>query len=88
MGTKGTTSFRIGNQNALHYITIATVGWVDLFTRRKNKDILIKYCQSNKGLEVYGFCIMANHIHLICRAKEGSNLSDILPCRGRDCIKS
>ncbi len=81
MGTKGTTSYRIGDQNALHFITIATVGWVDLFTRRKNKDILIdslKYCQSNKGLEVYGFCIMSNHIHLICKAKESYKLSDIL----------
>jgi len=39
MGTKGTTSYRIGDQNALHYITIATVGWVDLFTRRKNNEL-------------------------------------------------
>lgn len=41
MGTKGTTSYRIGDQNALHYITIATVEWVDIFIRRKNKDIII-----------------------------------------------
>ena len=29
MGTKATTSYKIGNQNALHYITIATVGWLE-----------------------------------------------------------
>lgn len=81
MGTKGTTSYRIGDQNALHYITIATVSWVDIFTRRRNKDIIIEsliYCREKKGLELYGYCIMTNHIHLICRAKEGHQLSDIL----------
>ncbi len=81
MGTKGTTSYRIGDQNALHYITIATVNWIDLFTRLRNKNILIEslqYCRKNKGLELYGYCIMTNHIHLICRAKEGFQLSDIL----------
>jgi REP element-mobilizing transposase RayT len=81
MGTKGTTSYRIGNQNALHYITIATVEWIDLFTRSKNKDIIInslKYCREKKGLEPYAYCIMSNHIHMLCRAKEDFRLSDIL----------
>ncbi len=81
MGTKGTTSYKIGDQNALHFITIATVGWIDFFTRRRNKDIVIdslKYCQSNKGLVVYAYCIMSNHLHLLCSAKEGYLLSDIL----------
>ena len=81
MGTKGTTSYRIGDQNALHFITMVTVYWLDLFTRRRTKDILIEsfeYCKQNKGLELFGYCIMTNHLHLICRAKEGFQLSDIL----------
>lgn len=81
MGTKGTTSYHIGNQNALHYITIATVEWVDIFTRREYKDILVnslRYCRKEKGLGLYGYVIMTNHIHLICKAKEGFELSDIL----------
>ena len=81
MGTKGRTSYKIGDQNTLHFITITTVNWIDLFTRRRNKEIItesLKYCRENKGLELYGYCIMSNHIHLICRAKEGYFLSDIL----------
>lgn len=81
MGTKGTTSYRIYDQNGLNFITITTVYWIDLFTRRRNKDILInslKYCRQKKGLELYGYCIMTNHLHMICCAKEGFSLSDIL----------
>lgn len=81
MGTKGTTSYRIGDQIALHYITIAVVEWLDIFTRRYYKNIIIEslaYCRKEKGLELYAYVIMTNHIHLICRAREGFELSDIL----------
>ncbi|MFT5021048.1 MAG: putative transposase, partial [Polaribacter sp.] len=33
------------------------VGWIDVFTREKYVEILydsIRYCQMNKGLEVFG----------------------------------
>ena len=29
-------------------------------------------------MEVFAYCMMTNHIHLIIRAKEGFNLSDII----------
>lgn len=81
MGKKGTTSYRIGDQNALYFITFSTVGWIDVFTRKIYKDLLIEnldYCRKNKGLEIFGYCVMSNHIHIITRAKEGFSLSDIL----------
>ena len=52
-----------------------------VFTNQRYRDIVIeslKHCQKTKGLELYGFVIMSNHIHLIAMAKEGSRLSDIL----------
>lgn len=79
--SKGTTSYRIGDQNELHYLTFSTVGWVDIFTRKRYKDIVVdslRYCQLSKGLELYSWVLMSNHIHLIARAKEGCRLSDIL----------
>ena len=63
------------------FLTFATVGWVDVFTRKIYKDILIDslaYCQKEKGLELYSYVIMTNHVHLVARAKEGFTLSDIL----------
>ncbi len=79
--SKGFTSYHIGDQNALHYLTFATVNWIDVFTGKKYRDVLIDslaYCRKEKGLELYGYVIMSNHVHLIAKAKEGFGLSDIL----------
>ena len=37
----------------------------------------LKYCIDHKGLIVYGYVIMTNHVHLILRSETG-NLSDTL----------
>lgn len=81
MQLNGTTSYRIQDQQGLYYITFSTIGWVDIFTRKRYKDIIVeslKYCQEKKGLELYGYVLMSNHVHMIVRAKEGYQLSDIL----------
>jgi len=64
-----------------YFVSFATVGWVDVFTRLAYKDILVeslKYCQKEKGLIIYAWCIMSNHVHLIMEARDGYNPSDIL----------
>ncbi len=64
-----------------YYLTLTIEEWVDVFSRPVYKHILIdslNYCIANKGLEVYCWCLMSNHIHLLARASEDSNLSDIL----------
>lgn len=79
--SKGTSSYRIGDQNGLYYLTFSTVEWLDVFTRKRYKDIVVeslKYCIQTKGLELYSWVLMSNQIHLIARAKEGYKLSDIL----------
>ncbi|MEQ9580403.1 MAG: transposase [Marinoscillum sp.] len=45
------------------------------------KDIIVeslRYCQNEKGLILYAWCVMSNHVHLIVAAQEGGNLSEIL----------
>jgi putative transposase len=72
--------YKIRNKEGVHFITFAVVGWVDVFTRKEYRDIVIeslKYCQREKGLILYAWCIMSNHVHLIISARE-NNLSDIL----------
>ncbi|WP_339877270.1 transposase [uncultured Algoriphagus sp.] len=60
--------YRIRNQEKLYFVAFTIVEWIDVFTRKHYKDILIeslKYCQNNKGLDLCAFCIMSSHIHLI-----------------------
>ncbi len=64
-----------------YFITITTVGWIDVFTRVQQKYVLIdslRYCQKEKGLEIYAYCIMSSHIHMLCKAAEGYILSNVL----------
>jgi REP-associated tyrosine transposase len=66
--------------NKLYFVTLTIVDWIDIFTRRIYYDFIIEnleYCQKNKGLEIYDYVIMTNHIHMICLSKEVP-LSDIL----------
>jgi len=76
------SGYKIRDQYSTYFITLTVVGWVDLFTRKECKEILIaslKYCQSNKGLIIHGYVIMSSHIHLIVTASEGSaGLSNII----------
>ena len=75
------TRYKIINPNHSYFLTLTTVGWVNVFSRKEYRKILIdslRYCQENKGLQLYAFVIMSNHIHLLASAAEGSNLTDIL----------
>jgi putative transposase len=79
--SKGTTSYRIKDENALYFLTLTTVNWIDVFTRKTYRDIVVDslaHCQKEKGLELYCWVIMSNHLHLIARAKEGYKLSAVL----------
>lgn len=72
--------YKIRDKEAIHFITFAVVEWVDVFTRKAYRDIVVdslRHCQEQKGLLLHAWVIMSNHIHLLASAKE-NNLSDIL----------
>ena len=60
--------YKIRDQQKLYFVTFTVIHWIDVFIRDEYRLIFIdsiKYCQQNKGLEVYAYCIMPSHIHLI-----------------------
>ena len=70
----------IKDQGATHYLTFTIHQWVDVFSRKFYSEILLdslRFCQTQKGLEIFVWVIMSNHIHLIVRAKN-EDLSDII----------
>jgi REP element-mobilizing transposase RayT len=78
-----TTGYQIKDQEALYFLTFQIVDWVDVFTRKIYKDIIIdsfKYSIENKGLQIFAYVIMSNHVHLIAQSSTGrlsDNIRDI-----------
>ena len=55
------TGYLIHNQNGVYYLTFQIVDWVDIFTRKIYKDIVIesfKYCIEHKGLRLFAYVII------------------------------
>lgn len=75
-------ALKIKDPEGLYFVTFTVVHWIDLFTRKLYKDILmdsLKHCQENKGLVVHAFVVMTSHIHLIVSRKpDGKQLSEII----------
>lgn len=75
------TKYKATQKDITYFITVTTVGWIDVFTRLRQKNVIInalKYCQQHKGLEIYAFCIMSSHLHLLCKAQEDELLSNVM----------
>ena len=71
----------ITDQNAIYFTTFTIVDWLDIFIRENYRAQIaadLNYCIAHKGLEVYCWCLMSSHLHLIIRAKENHRLSDII----------
>ncbi len=62
--------YKFHNVKGLYFVSFAIVYWIDLFTREEYLKILaqsIDYCRKHKGLELYAYCFMPSHVHLIFR---------------------
>lgn len=73
-------AYQITDPGAPYFMTLQVVDWVDLFTRRIYRDIFLEslaFCRIHKGLQVYGYVVMSNHVHVIVRAK-GENLPAVV----------
>ena len=73
-------SYTVKDQGAVYFLTFTVHQWADVFTRSIYIDEVLmnlRYCQEHKGLEIFAWVVMTNHIHLIVRAKN-ENLSDVI----------
>lgn len=58
--------------DGIFFVTLTVVDWIDIFTRQEYKDEIVKsqnYCVEHKGLCVYSWVIMSNHINMIVEAE-------------------
>jgi REP element-mobilizing transposase RayT len=73
--------YKIWDPDKAYFLTLTVVGWIDVFTRKNHKLAIIDsltYCQKEKGLAIFGYCLMPSHLHLIARAESEYSLSDIM----------
>lgn len=66
--------YKFCEKDGAYFISFATVYWIDVFTRDDYFGCMIEsldYCRKNKGMEIYAYCIMPSHIHLIFRSSLG-----------------
>jgi len=74
-------AYRFYNPDGIYFVTFTVVDWVDVFTRSFYKEIFmdsLNYAINNKGLIVYAWVIMSNHVHLIISSQENNELSAIV----------
>jgi len=61
------------NKGQLYFITPTIQNWYYIFDRHNRWQIIadsIKFCQKNKGLEVFAYVFMLNHLHLIVKSPD------------------
>jgi len=63
-------SVRISKEltTGFYYLTFTVRNWYYIFDRHNRFQILadsLKYCRKNKGLKIYAYVFMINHLHLI-----------------------
>ncbi|MGO9581165.1 MAG: REP-associated tyrosine transposase [Desulfobaccales bacterium] len=65
------TRYTIRELGVSYFITCTVVKWIPIFTRKPYFDILIdtlQFCRQHKGLKIYAYAILDNHLHLVVAA--------------------
>lgn len=65
----------------VYFITITVIDWVDIFTRPKYKHIILDsqaYCQQKKGLKIYVWVLMSNHLHMLVSVGLEHTVADVV----------
>ena len=71
----------ITDQHATYFITCTIIHWIDLFTKKEYRNIIVEslnYCIDHKSLQLYSWVIMSNHLHLFARCSAPGTMSGFL----------
>ncbi|WP_097044791.1 REP-associated tyrosine transposase [Flagellimonas pacifica] len=64
-------NYKFHNPAGVYFVSFATVYWIDVFIRQKYFEVLansIDHCRKEKGMELFAYCFMPSHAHLIFRS--------------------
>ncbi|MFK8046501.1 MAG: transposase [Crocinitomicaceae bacterium] len=64
-------AYKFHKPEAAYFVSFAVVEKLYVFEDHKYKQILLdclSFCQKEKGMEIYAWVIMSNHLHLVFRS--------------------
>jgi putative transposase len=67
--------YKFHNPEGIYFVSYAVVYWLDIFVREQYFIAFIEsleYCRKNKGMELFAYCILPSHVHLIFRDKNNN----------------
>ncbi len=73
--------YKFHDNDKLYFISFAVVNWIDFFVREEYNQEIIKSWEDsikNKGLQIYGWCIMTSHVHMIIGSNGKMKLDKIV----------
>ncbi len=74
-------NYKFYNPEGVYFVSFAVVEWIDVFTINEYKDIVIdnlQFNQKEKGMEIYAWCLMTNHVHLVFKSIKGIKQETLL----------
>jgi REP element-mobilizing transposase RayT len=95
------TRYKIFENEYPHFLTCTIVGWLPVFTRSDAAQIILnswKFLQENGRLNLFGYVVLENHVHLVAAADDLSKeigdfksytarqIIDLLECRGEKSV--
>jgi REP element-mobilizing transposase RayT len=68
-----TKNFKSTEPSIPYFVTFTIVEWLNVFTKPEYLKIIwesLQYCRKEKGMKLYSFVFMTNHLHLIISADD------------------
>jgi len=65
--------YRIVESDGIYFLTATVNEWIPVFIGRDFCDIIIaalRFCRAHKGLRIYAYVVMENHMHLVGEAPD------------------
>ena len=65
--------YRIFETDHAYFLSCTIVGWLPVFTRPETVQIIFdswRYLQENDRLQIYGYVILENHLHLVASSPD------------------
>ena len=84
--------YQVIKNNGVYFITSTIIEWIPVFTKKEYFDIIVQslsYCRQTKGLKLFTYVVMDNHVHLIVSAHNISLImKDFKSYTAREIIKT